>query len=202
MRVFVIAAMGAALMAGCAPFEHGHYSQDVSYRNTAGDPPGTPLVYWGDTSKRSTSFAAKKSWKQHGHNHATAQRYGSYGEPLAYSSPVSYPAPIASQPVTVAAAPISYSTPTTYAEPVSYSAPVQQVAYAPPVHQHYVEPAGHSTYSGNVPIYQSTAVATTYGGGKPLRFDAEGYAICDIPHTPHAAHHAPHYTPNYSPRRF
>jgi len=45
MRVFVIAAVGAAALAGCAPFQHGHYTEDVAYLNSKGDPPGTPLVY-------------------------------------------------------------------------------------------------------------------------------------------------------------
>ncbi len=45
MKLFLATAMGAALVAGCAPFEHGHYANDVSYQNNVGDPAGTPLVY-------------------------------------------------------------------------------------------------------------------------------------------------------------
>lgn len=191
MRVFVVAAMGAALMAGCAPFEHGHYSQDVSYRNTAGDPPGTPLVYRGDST---TEYGSTR----------TARRDTNWNR--------SYPGisdrVVAEQPLATRAYPTvaqssltpTYSTPSytqqAYVAPQTYSAPVQQtysapVAYAQPVQQSYVQQAAYVQ-----PATQSYTAATSYGATK---FDAEGYAICDIPHQSHASHqaHAGHHASHF-----
>lgn len=210
MRVFVVAAMGAALLAGCAPFEHGHYSNDVSYRNTVGDPPGTPLVYRNDDSSLNLAGHPSGLNKKHHNSHsfATAHRYAA---PLptqtyvtranpapvtraSYAAPTSYAQPIQQ----------AYAAPATYVQPAvqqSYvQAPVQQAYVAPtytqPVAQSYVaqqtyiQPALQSTYAA-APVHQhSNVLATSYGGP---RVDAEGYAICDIPFPSHAAHQTPQY---------
>jgi hypothetical protein len=171
MKVFLFAAMGAALLAGCAPFEHGHYANDVAYKNTVGDPAGTPLVYRGDSVSRSTSFASRNtsantSWRRTAHHHSTP-----VAVQTAYAAP-SY-SPVATQ--SYAAAP-AYSAPAYTAQ--AYAAPQQVVsqsyAAAPVIQQPYVQSAQSSTYAP-----ASSYAATTFGSG--LRFDSEGYAICDIP---------------------
>jgi len=176
MKIFLFAAMGAALLAGCAPFEHGHYANDVAYKNTVGDPAGTPLVYRGDSASRSTAFASRNtsadtSWRRTAHSHT----------------------PVAIQQVQTAYAAPSYAS-QGYAAAQAYSAPQQVVtqsyaAAAPVVQQPYVQSAQTSTYAP-----ASSYAATTFGSG--VRFDAEGYAICDIPGahgvTGHGTH-SPYY---------
>lgn len=176
MRGFLIVAVGAVALAGCAPFEHGHYANDVTYVNSAGDPAGTPLVFnsnWGDSDYESAKpkrLAKHESWRRpsrhaHRHRHHDAPSV-SYAPPVSIDQ--AYVAPAPSYP-----APVNYTTASvqSYAAPVSYT------------------PASTQTYS-----------ATSLGG---IRFDADGYAICDEvypqggPHQGHAAH-APHgYAPAY-----
>lgn len=186
MRVFVVAAMGAALLAGCAPFEHGHYSQDVSYRNTAGDPPGTPLVYRGDST---TEYGSTRTARRNNTN--WNRSYPGITDRVVAEQPLAtraYPT-VAQSTLTP-----TYSTPSftqqAYTQPIqqTYSAPV---AYAQPVQQSYVQQAAYVQ-----PATQSYTAATSYGATK---FDAEGYAICDIPHHAHAGHqaHAGHFTRSY-----
>lgn len=224
MRVFAIAAMGAVLMAGCAPFQHGHYTEDVAYLNSKGDPPGTPLVYQEDNSNRATfnptAYAAIQSPQTHSHHTTTvaSNAFGAGGfpttsvsQPVQYSQPVSYSAPAPTYTVQQAAVPApTYSTPVSYQAPVQqvYSAPVVQT-YARPVQQTYAKPI-QQIYTPPVqqrltrasyvaPTVQSTSpvLATSYGGGH--KFDADGYAICDIPFPDHAAHQIPKFTPSYQP---
>lgn len=45
MKILRFMLIPAALLGGCAPYEHGHYIEDVSYGNAAGDPPGTPILF-------------------------------------------------------------------------------------------------------------------------------------------------------------
>lgn len=195
MKIFLFAAMGAALLTGCAPFEHGHYANDVAYKNTVGDPAGTPLVYRGDSASRSTAFASRNtsadtSWRRTAHSHtpvAIQQVQTAYAAPSyasqGYAAAPAYQAPVQAQ---------SYAAPTYTAQ--AYSAPQQVVtqsyaAAAPVVQQPYVQSAQTSTYAP-----ASSYAATTFGSG--VRFDAEGYAICDIPGahgvTGHGTH-SPYY---------
>ena len=188
MRVFVVAAMGAALLAGCAPFEHGHYSQDVSYRNTAGDPPGTPLVYRGDST---TEYGSTRTA---GRNVNWNRSYPGISDRVVAEQPLAtraYPT-VAQSTLTP-----TYSAPAyaqqAYAQPVSYAQPIQQ-SYAQPVQQQsFVQQAAYVQ-----PATQSYTAATSLG---ETRFDAEGYAICDIPHHGHGAQHASHHAPHHQ-RRF
>jgi len=135
MRVFVGAAIGAVLLAGCAPFEHGHYSNDVSYRNTVGDPPGTPLVYRHDDSNKlaghpSALNKATKPW------HGGVHHSGSYATANSYAAP----SPVfASRPLAAPVTQASYVAPTTYAQPIQ-QAYVAPTTYAQPVQQAYVAP--------------------------------------------------------------
>jgi len=142
MKVFVIAAMGAVALAGCAPFEHGHYSNDVSFLNSNGDPRGTPLVYQDGPVQNAqfapTSFPAAPSFAQNA--------FGAGGFPIAqgqqvaqFSQPVSYPTPVqsfnvAQAPIRVAPAPIQRASVVvpTVSQPISYTPAVQQT-YVPPV---------------------------------------------------------------------
>ncbi len=182
MKVFLIAAAGAALLAGCAPFEHGHYANDVSYRNTVGDPPGTPLVYRGDSVSQSSAFASRNSadtsWRR------TAYVNNPVPVQTAYAAPT-YTAPA------YTAQTQSYSAPAYTAQAYTAPQPVvaQRYAAAPVVQQAYVQPAQTSTYAP-----ASSYAATTFGSG--VRFDADGYAICDIPgahNVPGHAGHSPYY---------
>jgi len=222
MRVFVIAAMGAALLAGCAPFQHGHYTEDVAYLNSKGDPPGTPLVYQEDTSRRAdynpTAYTAIQSHKNRPHHRSHARHNGfgaggfptaSVSQPIQYSQPISYSSPEPTYTVQQAAVTTpTYSTPISYQAPAqqvysaptiqTYSAPVQQT-YSQPIHQTYSQPVHqtltHASYVA--PALQSRPVlATSYGGHK---IDADGYAICDIPFPDHAAHQTPHFKRSYQP---
>ena len=209
MKIFVVAAMGAVLLSGCAPFEHGHYSNDVSYRNTVGDPPGTPLVYRQDDA--STRLAGHPSALNKPSSPWSADRYHSGAINTAYvpTAPVAAQSYIQSAlPAPVAQA--SYALPTTYVQPQVQQAyvapttyvqqPVQQAYVAPtytqPVAQSYVaqqtyiQPALQSTYAA-APVQQhSNVLATSYGGP---RLDADGYAICDIPFSGHTAYQTPQY---------
>lgn len=91
MRGFVIAMAGAAVLAGCSPFEHGHYADDVNYVNSGGDPAGTPVVYnslgGGGYSTAGSTQTAYKSWKHHG-SHAGHGHHASHSAPVNYSVPV------------------------------------------------------------------------------------------------------------------
>jgi len=164
MRVFVIAAVGAAALAGCAPFQHGHYTEDVAYLNSKGDPPGTPLVYQ-EGPLQSSQFAPSRiaaapsvsPWQQTSHSFGS-NAFGAGGFPTAhsgqagqFSQPVSYPAPVQSFSVQQAAIPApAVSSPISYAPAVqqTYVAPVQtnfapavQSYSPPPVQQTIVRPA-------------------------------------------------------------
>ncbi len=66
MKLFLATAMGAALVAGCAPFEHGHYANDVSYQNNVGDPAGTPLVYRSGFSNGLAAIASASGFGDSG----------------------------------------------------------------------------------------------------------------------------------------
>jgi len=209
MKLLAVAAMGAALVAGCAPFEHGHYAQDVSYRNTAGDPPGTPLIVSAESFRepQSTNFARTAradEWRHAPHNalhHAPAFSQ----QPVAYAQPQSFVAPVQQ----AFAAPVQQPVFTQVAQPTlaaavqptftqvgaapAFSAPVVQQSYVPqPVH--HVQPALQSTFAAAAPLHQPSVHATSFGG---VRLDAEGYAICDIPGAHHAAHH---HVPQYRAR--
>lgn len=127
MRGFLGIAACAAALSACAPFEHGHYAEDVKYLNSAGDPAGTPLVFGIGESAPSTQYASGTKHWDHGGHYTPA-----YAPPAQSYTPVNYAAP---QNYTLAS----------------------QSAY---------QPATQSTYG----------TATTLGG---IRFDAEGYAICD-----------------------
>lgn len=200
MKVFLIAAMGAALLAGCAPFEHGHYANDVSYKNTAGDPPGTPLVYRGDdlsptyagntyqprsrAQNRVARLNANRSYPSTYEPVVAEQPYLTRARPTVAPVQTAFVQPTYAPQPTYNAAPV-YSAPVAYAPAVSqsFAAPT----YAPPVQPQYRQPAQQSTYAASpAPSY-----ATTFGSG--IRFDAEGYAICDIPGAHLGAAHAPHY---------
>ena len=145
MRVFTIAAMGAAVLAGCAPFQHGHYSDDVSFLNSVGDPRGTPLVYQ-DSPVQSTQFApthfasapSAPAWPLHTST-VTSNSFGAGGfpvqaapQPVAYNQPAQFSAPIPVQRITQASvvAPV-------VSTPISYAPAVQQT-YVPPVQTHFV----------------------------------------------------------------
>jgi len=135
MRVFAIAALGSVLVAGCAPFEHGHYATDVSYRNTTGDPAGTPLVYQANPVNRAVYDPTALASAQTGHSYTQT----------AYVAPQQ----------------VSYSTPVTYSAPTvqSYTAqPTYTTATS------YVEPAVQSTYSHTPTTQTYGTIATTYGG--------------------------------------
>lgn len=199
MKLFVVAAIGAALLAGCAPFEHGHYAGDVSYRNTAGDPPGTPLVYRGDVAPTLATNRLDRSpstdWRYSANDRAP--RYQRDNRSL-----VSVNAPVLVQP---RAAP-TYAQPSytqaAFAPPQTFAAPAVQPTFAPapayaaPVQRRFiaqqipVQPALQSTFAA-APVQHSNVLATSYGGG--VRFDADGYAICEIPGHPHAALQTPHF---------
>ena len=198
MKLFVVAAMGAALLAGCAPFEHGHYVDDVSYRNTTGDPPGTPLVYRGDVTPTLATNRLDRSpstdWRYSANNSApryqgSNRSYVSANEPAitpTYTQQ-SYAQPSYTQ--TAYAAPQSYvpAAQPTFAAAPAYAAPVQRRFIAQQVP---LQPARQSTYAA-APVQQTNVLATSYGND--IRFDAEGYAICDIPGHPHAALQTPRY---------
>ena len=77
MKLWMIAALGGALLAGCAPFEHGHYGSDVSYINSGGDPAGTPVVFHGEPSRKT-----------------------GYGAPVQQVAYMPQPAPVAYEPAT------------------------------------------------------------------------------------------------------
>ena len=223
MRVFVGAAVGALLLAGCAPFEHGHYSNDVSYRNTVGDPPGTPLVYRHDDS--ATKLAghpsglnkATKPWLSDHHQSGSFASLNSYAAPSqVFAAPTSFVQPVQQ----TFAAPTSFAQPIqqVFAAPTSFAQPIQQAFAAPtsfvqPVQQTYVPP----TYTQAQPVAQSyvaqqqfiqpaqqvtfaAAPAPVQNHSNVLatsyggpRIDAEGYAICDIPWPGHAAHQKPQF---------
>jgi len=157
MQGFLILAAGAVALSACAPFEHGHYANDVKYVNSAGDPAGTPLVFGiGDTAPATQYAGGTKHWKHGGH----------HGTQYSHSAPTTY-------------APQNYSPPVSYSQPVlmNYSAPQNYTLASQSAYQ----PATRSTYGYS---------ATTLGG---IRFDSEGYAICDetYPTGAHASH-APH----------
>lgn len=197
MKLFMVAAMGAVLMAGCAPFEHGHYAEDVAYRNTAGDPPGTPLVYLGEKSGTSSFSSSSYASANTGNHWNNNRRYGNHRHGsgyTAYGNVGSVPTQSFSQPVTYTQQ-ATYQQPVSYDQTASYTAPVQQsyglqTAYTQPLQQSfvqqatYVQPAAQSTYTA----------ATSYSG---VRFDSEGYAICEIPHAGHAAQHSALYQPRF-----
>jgi len=170
MRVFVIAAMGAAVLAGCAPFQHGHYSEDVSYLNSKGDPAGTPLVYHEGPLQSSqfapTQIASAQSgslWQQTSHSVAS-NAFGAGGfptvhssQPAPFSQPISYSAPVQSfgiQQAAIAApvvsSPISYAPAAqqTYVPPVQTSFAPAVKSYTPaPVQQTFVRPTVKQTFA-------------------------------------------------------
>lgn len=45
MKLLSTVAAGALLLAGCAPFEHGHYAADSHFINDFGDRAGTPVLF-------------------------------------------------------------------------------------------------------------------------------------------------------------
>ena len=123
MRALAIVS-AAALAAACAPFEHGHYASDVGYRNTAGDPAGTPLVFNLSEDRGATHVADKE-----GRHRGKGDRWLGHGTPAYRPAPQGYAT--------------AYAPATTYAQP-SY---VQTTHHAP-VTTHYAQPATYaaSTY--------------------------------------------------------
>lgn len=218
MRVFVIAAMGAVALAGCAPFQHGHYSEDVSYLNSHGDPAGTPLVYQSGLSQSTqvaqTSYSVPTTdtvWSQPATTYSNSA-FGAGGfptttvaqQPIQHSQPVSYAPPTArsynleqaSVVVPTVSSPITYAPAVqqAYVPPVSVNVVPTVQAVAPPPRQTIVRAAPQpipqriSRASYVAPRVAKTVLATSYSGPK---LDADGYAICDIPWPGHAAHETP-----------
>jgi len=106
MKLLSTVAAGALLLAGCAPFEHGHYADDVNYINDVGDRPGTPVLV----------DAGYDDSYHYGHD---AQPTYVHSQPASYSEPVySAPAPIQTA---------------SYVEPVQqYAPPPVQVVHSAP----------------------------------------------------------------------
>ncbi len=229
MRVFVIAAMGAAVLAGCAPFEHGHYAEDVAFVNSVGDPRGTPLVYQ-DTPIQSTQFApthvasapSTTVWPQHASTVAS-NSFGAGGfpvqvarQPVQFSQPAPYLAPAPQIARASVVAPV-------VSTPISYTPAVQQT-YVPPVQTRYVPtvksvpaPIVQTVVRPSVtqivrpqPIQQTVQRASYVGPRQPTskvlatthgghQVDADGYAICNIPLPNHVANQTPQFRPAYKP---
>lgn len=188
MRIFTIAAMGAAVLAGCAPFQHGHYSDDVTFLNSVGDPRGTPLVYQ-DSPLQSTQFAptsvasvsSAPVWPQHAQTVAN-HSFGAGGfpvqvasQPLQFSQPAQFSAPVPVQQITQASvvAPV-LSTPISYAPAVQQTyVPPLQTRFAPtvrsvpaPVAQAFVRPSV-TPVARLQPIRQTVQRASFVGPRQP-----------------------------------
>jgi len=173
MRVFVIAAMGAAVLAGCAPFQHGHYSEDVSYLVQSARVPQRTFAAAPSTStwpQQTTSVAGNAFGAGGFPTLSSSQSTGSYSQPVSYSA----------------------SAPAYNVQQVSVPAPAfsNSVSYAPALQQTYVPPA-RTTLTPTVQSY-----ATSYGGHQ---VDADGFAICNVPWPDHAAHQTPKFKPSYQP---
>jgi len=238
MRVFVIAAMGSVALANCAPFQHGHYSEDVAYLNSKGDPPGTPLVYQPGLSQATQvadiTYTAPSSvpLSPQTTTTVTSNAFGAGGFPtldvgqqsVQFNQPVgiSVPAPsIGIQQASVVAP--TFSAPVVSA-PVSYAPAIQQTYVAPvqpralpivrtvsaPVRQTIVQsvipqaPAPQfvrqrverASFVAPTKPRTSNLLATSYSGHQ---VDADGYAICNIPVSDHAARQISGFKPAYQP---
>ncbi len=114
MKLFTTVAVGALLLAGCAPFEHGHFAADVSYQNNVGDRPGTPVLVGGGYQDPfyAEAIGAKGSYSPSYSTPAT------YSTPINRTQPARYVEPVYSAPVTQ-----------TYVEPIVHPAPVIQTNY-------------------------------------------------------------------------
>lgn len=161
MKLFLIAIAGAAFVAGCAPFEHGHYANDVAYRNTVGDPPGTPLVQRGpiesalhsvglfNDSGSSIQTASSGRHLDHGHSH------GAWHHSAVHSAAATFATPTLAQPVqqTFTQPLIQNATPVVQQSIVSV--PLQQAFVAQPVQQAIVQPA----WPSQAPLVQQQTLA-------------------------------------------
>ena len=179
MKTFYVSLIGAALLAGCAPFEHGHYIDDVSYENAAGDPPGTPILFnggYGSGSAIAEYRAAQGAAygpepavytdQHHGGHHGCAVdcdpgyvTQASYVEaaPVIHSAPVVHHTPVVHQ------APVVHSAPIVHQAPVVHSAPL--IHEAPVVHHQ-----GPLIQAASViePRYEPAPIATHVPLAKPL----------------------------------
>ena len=143
MKLLTTVAVSALMLAGCAPFEHGHYASDVVY-DGVGHGAVAPVVH------------APRIYDDHRYSGIQGGAYSlPQSVPATYSSPVSYAEPIIQAPV----APViqaSYAAPA----PVIHSQPIVQASYAAPVIHHdepqhvvhalpaiHQEPIAHSAHS-------------------------------------------------------
>ena len=171
MRGFLILAASAVALSACAPFEHGHYANDVKYQNSAGDPAGTPLVFGiGDTAPATQYAGGTKHWDHGGRQSTQYSHNTTYAPKQSYSAPVSYSQPAQS-----------------YAAPVNYAAPQNYTLASHSAHQ----PATQSTYG-----YSATTLGGIQFDAEGYAICNETYPQAGA-HAGHGAH-APHgYTTAY-----
>ncbi len=158
MKLFTTVAVGALLLAGCAPFEHGHFAADVAYENNVGDRPGTPVLIGGyEDPYYGQAIAAQGGYS---HPHSKPAAYSTpinYPQPATYSEPVLQPFP--QQQVVHSAPQIVHSAPQVVhsAPQVIHAAPQQVIHSAPPLVQAtYAEPVHHQPVH-HQPIVQTYA---------------------------------------------
>jgi len=132
MKLLSTVAAGALLLAGCAPFEHGHYAADSHFINDFGDRSGTPVLY--DTNSDYAATATTVETVDHHQTHAVPAPIYTTQAPV-YSDPA--PVQVAYEPPPVqviASAPVRIHEPH-YPEPAHYQEPVRHIEPT-----HYVEP--------------------------------------------------------------
>lgn len=176
MKTFYMSLMGVALLAGCAPFEHGHYIDDVSYENAAGDPAGTPILFNGG----------------YGSGSAIAEYRAALGEPhhstpAVYSEPVGCgldcgPSYVNSTPVVAHhSAPYVESAPLiqTHSAPFINSAPLIQTTSHVQLHPQPVHRAAPLFDAGPIHVaehrYESAPIASHLPLAKPIRHHVGEY---------------------------
>ncbi len=176
MKRIVTIAAGLFLVAGCAPFEHGHYASDVAHQNTVGDPAGTPLVYEGSLSSFSVAGLFDGIWGSSDHTHQTANLHTQSTALPVPASQSFFPVPQTVPLQNTLVSPVS-QTAYTVQQPVTRyvsqdfgAQPVQQFT-SQPVYQTSPFPAQQVIQAPSVP--QSFPAQQSFGAPAPIVTDVQ-----------------------------
>lgn len=143
MKLLSTVAAGVLLLAGCAPFQHGHYESDAHYINDVGDPAGTPIVTNAGHYDDHYYEAATYSEPVYTEAAPVVHQGPIYSEPV----PAVHSAPIYSEPAPVVHHHVEHAPAPVYVQPAP---PPVQIVAAPPPPVQVIAPAS-----------QPTVVATT-----------------------------------------
>ncbi len=126
MKLLQTAAISALLLAGCAPYQHGHFAKDASFVSKGGEAPGTPVLI---NTKIDPYYQAAVSGGHHvpSVQHVSHGPVNTCGVSAGCAVPASYSEPVFAAPAPIHAAPI-HSAPI-HSAPI-HSAPI----YSAPVH--------------------------------------------------------------------